>query len=89
MRLTQVQVFIRGGNYIASDMLLRTNKQRYCDEVRMHAEVLQPCHETDPCQESHTFYCLRIRRTSCFWKTHVSQGAAAPSVMSPPTCCRS
>ena len=34
------QVFIRGGNYIASDMLLRTSTQRYQDEVRMHAEVL-------------------------------------------------
>ena len=33
------QVFIRGGNYIASDMLLRTCTQRYQDEVRMHAEV--------------------------------------------------
>ena len=44
VRLPPMQVFIRGGNYIASDMLLRTSEQRYCDEVRMHAEVLQPIH---------------------------------------------
>ena len=49
-----MQVFIRGGNYIASDMLLSTSEDRYHDEVRMHAEVLQPSPALGPCQESHT-----------------------------------
>ena len=35
-----LQVFMRGGNYIASDMLSRTSEQRYRDEVQLHAEVL-------------------------------------------------
>ena len=34
-----LQVFIRGGNYIASDWLLRWSGQRYRNEVRMHAKV--------------------------------------------------
>ena len=33
------QVFIRGGNYIASDWLLRWSAKRCQVEVRMHAEV--------------------------------------------------
>ena len=54
-------VFIRGGNYIASDMLLSTSEQRYRDEVRMHAEVLQPSHASGPRQELHTGIILHIR----------------------------
>lgn len=34
-----LQVFIRGGNYIATDWMLRWSAQRYRDDVRMHAEV--------------------------------------------------
>ena len=49
-----MQEFIRGGNYIASDMLLSTSEQRYRDEVRMHAEVLQPSLATGPRHKSHT-----------------------------------
>ena len=48
MQLFRVQVFIRGGNYIASDMLLSTSEQRYRDEVRLHAKVLQPSLATGP-----------------------------------------
>jgi len=33
------QVFIRGGNWIASDWMLRFSAARYRAEVRMHAEV--------------------------------------------------
>ena len=33
------RVFIRGGNWIASDMLLRLSPERYNAEVRMHAEM--------------------------------------------------
>lgn len=33
------QVFIRGGNYIATDWMLRWSATRYRTEVRMHAEV--------------------------------------------------
>ncbi len=33
------RVFIRGGNWIASDMLLRLSPERYDAEVRMHAEM--------------------------------------------------
>ena len=33
------QVFIRGGNYIATDWMLRWSAARYRTEVRMHAEV--------------------------------------------------
>lgn len=33
------QVFIRGGNWIASDWMLRFSAPRYRAEVRMHAEV--------------------------------------------------
>ena len=54
MQLPPVQVLIRGGNYIASDMLLSTSEQRYRDEVRMHAEVLQPFPASGPRQKSHT-----------------------------------
>ncbi|BDA46119.1 Mannosylglycoprotein endo-beta-mannosidase [Coccomyxa sp. Obi] len=34
-----VKVFIRGGNYIATDWMLRWSAQRYRDDVRMHAEM--------------------------------------------------
>ena len=33
------KVFIKGGNWIASDALLRLSKERYDAEVRMHAEM--------------------------------------------------
>jgi mannosylglycoprotein endo-beta-mannosidase len=33
------KVFIKGGNWIASDALLRLSKERYEAEVRMHAEM--------------------------------------------------
>jgi mannosylglycoprotein endo-beta-mannosidase len=33
------KVFIKGGNWIASDMLLRLSAERYEAEVRMHAEM--------------------------------------------------
>jgi len=33
------KVFIKGGNWIASDMLLRLSPERYAAEVRMHAEM--------------------------------------------------
>lgn len=33
------KVFIKGGNWIASDALLRLSKERYDGEVRMHAEM--------------------------------------------------
>jgi mannosylglycoprotein endo-beta-mannosidase len=33
------KVFIKGGNWIASDMLLRLSKERYDAEVRLHAEM--------------------------------------------------
>ena len=33
------KVFIKGGNWIASDALLRLSKERYESEVRMHAEM--------------------------------------------------
>ncbi len=33
------KVFIKGGNWIASDALLRLSKERYNAEVRMHAEM--------------------------------------------------
>ena len=33
------KVFIKGGNWIASDMLMRLSRERYEAEVRMHAEM--------------------------------------------------
>lgn len=33
------KVFIKGGNWIASDALLRLSKERYEAEVRLHAEM--------------------------------------------------
>jgi hypothetical protein len=33
------KIFIKGGNWIASDMLLRLSPERYETEVRMHAEM--------------------------------------------------
>lgn len=33
------KIFIKGGNWIASDALLRLSKERYDAEVRMHAEM--------------------------------------------------
>ena len=54
--LGYLQVFIRGGNYIASDWLLRWSEQRYREEVRMHAEVVacDPGHDAlqrQPCRD--------------------------------------
>ncbi len=38
---THLDIFIRGGNWIATDQLLRytADAQRYDTEVRMHAEM--------------------------------------------------
>lgn len=68
-------------------MLLRTSEQRYRDEVRMHAEVLQPClapmlvSNGIPAVVAHqSDYLLQDREIPR------PKGATAPSVLSPLTC---
>lgn len=72
------QVFIRGGNYIASDMLLRTSRQRYQDEVRMHAEVL-----TRFCSQSghHYFSTDEVLRHVYNWNSCMISFGGAESPM--------
>lgn len=62
-----LQVFMRGGNYIASDMLLRTSEQRYRDEVRLHAEVLHI--------SSYETICDMYERYACICKARAEEGA--------------
>lgn len=33
------RIFVRGGNWIGTDAMLRLSSRRYCDEVRMHREA--------------------------------------------------